>query len=153
VRKTAQRFDGGRLHHANDVHATLNITVTSPSESAYKSGDAMKLLSFALSLFFVGAAIAEPKTKELRIAIQVTKRGFEPDNITVPAREPVILEFTRKTDATCTKTVVLTLDDGKKLQRDLPLDKPVEIAVTFSKAGKLTYACSMDMTKGTIVVQ
>ena len=48
---------------------------------------------------------------------------------------------------------MVTLDDGKKIERDLPLDKPVEIAVTFPKAGKLGYACSMDMTKGVIVVQ
>ena len=29
-------------------------------------------------------------------------------------------------------------------------DKPVEIAVTFAKAGNLGYACSMNMTKGVI---
>jgi hypothetical protein len=43
--------------------------------------------------------------------------------------------------------------DGKKLERDLPLDKPVEVAVTFPKAGKLGYACSMNMAKGVIFVQ
>ena len=73
--------------------------------------------------------------------IAVTTKGFEPGAITVPARKPVGLVFTRKTDATCTKTVVLTLDDGKKLERALPLDKPVEVEVTFPRAGKLGYAC------------
>jgi plastocyanin domain-containing protein len=48
---------------------------------------------------------------------------------------------------------VLTLEDGKQVERDLPLDKPVELAVTFPKAGKLGYACGMNMTKGIIVVQ
>ena len=62
------------------------------------------------------------------------------------------LVFTRKTDQTCTKSVVIKLGDGNKLERDLPLDKPVEIAMTFPKAGKLGYACSMDMAKGIIVV-
>lgn len=37
--------------------------------------------------------------------------------------------------------------------RDLRLDKPVEIAATFPKAGKLGYACGMDMIKGTITVE
>ena len=83
----------------------------------------------------------------------MTEMGFEPDSITVAANTPVTLVFTRKTDATCTKSVVVTLDDGKKIVRDLPLDKSVEIAATFPKAGKLGYACSMNMTKGTIVVQ
>jgi hypothetical protein len=48
---------------------------------------------------------------------------------------------------------VVTRDDGKTIQRELPLDKPVEIPATFPKAGKLDYACSMNMSKGTIVVQ
>src|SRR5678815_2138639 len=95
-------------------------------------------------------ASADPKP---RLEIAVTARGFDPDSITVPANKPVTLVFTRKTERTCTKSVVLTLDDGKKLERALPLDTPVEIAVTFPKAGKLGYACSMDMNKGVIVVQ
>ena len=83
----------------------------------------------------------------------MTTHGFDPDAINVPAKKPVTLVFTRKTDQTCTKSVVLTLGDGKKVERELPLDKPVEVAVTFPKAGKLGYACSMNMTKGIIVVQ
>jgi len=114
----------------------------------------MKLLTLLVPITLSGSAIADaPKPATNRIEIAVTKRGFDPDSINVPARKPITLVFTRKTDQTCTKTVVLTLDDGKKLERELPLDKPVEIAVTFPKAGKLGYACSMDMAKGTIVVQ
>lgn len=117
----------------------------------------MKLrhLLFPLAILFAGAASADgPKAKDpSRIEISVTKRGFDPDEIRVPANKAVTLVFTRKTDQTCAKSVVLTLDDGKKVERDLPLDKPVELAVTFPKAGKLGYACSMDMAKGIIVVQ
>ena len=43
--------------------------------------------------------------------------------------------------------------DGKKIEKSLPLDAPVEVAATFPKAGKLDYACGMDMIKGTIMVQ
>jgi plastocyanin domain-containing protein len=117
----------------------------------------MKIRNFLvpLALVFASTASAEaPKAKNpSRIEIAVTKRGFDPDEIKVPAKKAVTLVFTRKTDQTCTKSVVLTLDDGKKVERDLPLDKPVELAVTFPKAGKLGYACSMDMSKGIIVVQ
>ena len=60
---------------------------------------------------------------------------------------------TRKTDATCTKSIVVSLDDGKTIERELPLDKPVEISATVANAGRLDYACSMHMNKGTIVVQ
>jgi plastocyanin domain-containing protein len=114
----------------------------------------LRSLLIPLALTFGAAASADTTpTKTSRIEIAVTKRGFNPDNISVPANKPVTLVFTRKTDSTCTKSVVLTLDDGKKVEKDLPLDKPVEVAVTFPKAGKLSYACSMDMVKGIIVVQ
>jgi plastocyanin domain-containing protein len=109
-------------------------------------------VAFAL-LAGLAAQVSADKAKPPRFEVSVTTKGFEPDAITVPARTPVVLVFTRKTDATCTKSVVLTLDDGKKVERELPLGKPVELEVTFPKAGKLGYACSMDMTKGVIVVQ
>ena len=85
--------------------------------------------------------------------ISITAKGFEPASVTVPAKTPLALVFTRKTERTCTKTVVIPLDDGTKIERELPLDKPVEIDVTFAKAGTLGYACGMNMTKGTIVIR
>jgi plastocyanin domain-containing protein len=88
-----------------------------------------------------------------RIAISVTRHGFEPGDITVAAKKPVTLVFTRTTDATCAKSVVVVIDDKTHIEKPLPLDKAVEIPVTFPKAGKLSYGCSMDMVKGTITVQ
>jgi plastocyanin domain-containing protein len=93
-------------------------------------------------------AHADPR----HIDITVTERGFEPGNVTVPAATPIALVFVRKTDKTCAKQVRLEVD-GKRIDRDLPLDRPVEIDVTFAKPGKLTYACSMDMVHGTITVE
>jgi plastocyanin domain-containing protein len=114
----------------------------------------MKLLILLIPVALTGSVLADATPKsQSRIEVSVTKRGFDPDTINVVAGQPVTLVFTRKTDQTCTKSVVLTLDDGKKIERDLPLEKPIEIAVTFPKAGKLGYACSMDMSKGIIVVQ
>ncbi len=104
--------------------------------------------------FVVGAARADaPTAKPTRFEIAITRAGFEPGTVTVPAKTPVTLVFTRKTEQTCTKSIVVDVDAGKTIERDLPLDKAVEIAVTFPKAGKLGYACSMHMNKGTIVVQ
>ena len=114
----------------------------------------MKLWTLLIPVALAGAAMADaPIKKSPRIEVSVTKRGFNPDSINVPANKPVTLVFTRKTEQTCTKSVVLTMEDGKKIERELPLDKPVEIAVTFPKAGKLGYACGMDMAKGIIVVE
>ena len=88
-----------------------------------------------------------------RVEIAVTEKGFEPGEVTVPAGKPVTIVFDRKTDATCAKQIVVDTGDGKKIQKELPLNTPVEIATTFPKAGKLGYACAMDMMKGTITVQ
>lgn len=114
-----------------------------------------KVLAFLIPLAFVVTAVRAdaPKPKQTRFEIAVTRSGFEPGTITVPANTPVTLVFTRKTDQTCAKSVVVTVDDGKTIERELPLDTPVEIAATFPKAGTLGYACSMHMNKGTIVVQ
>lgn len=110
---------------------------------------------FALALAGTASAdTAKSKGSDpARIEITVTKRGFEPENISVAANKKLTLVFTRKTEATCAKTVVVKLGDDKKVEVALPLDKAVEVPVTFAKAGKLSYACTMDMIKGTIVVQ
>ena len=78
----------------------------------------------------------------------MTEKGFEPREIKVPHGRPVSLVITRKTDKTCATDVAVA---GQV--KDLPLDKPVEIKLSFAKAGTVTYACSMNMIKGTIVVQ
>lgn len=111
------------------------------------------VLSIVLALASGAAADAPAPAKASRIDISITSGGFRPDNIAVPANKPVTLVFTRKTEGTCVKSVVITTAAGKKVEHKLPFGKPVEVSMTFPKAGQLTYACSMDMFKGTIVVQ
>jgi plastocyanin domain-containing protein len=118
----------------------------------------MKLSAILVSLTLASVAWADaPKPAPAqpaptRIEIQVTRSGYEPGYVKVPAKKPVSLVFTRKTDQTCTKSIVLSLGDGKKIEKDLPLDTPVQFDVTFAKPGKLGFACAMDMNKGVIVV-
>jgi hypothetical protein len=68
------------------------------------------------------AGLAQADTKSQRIEIAITRAGFDPGTVKVPAKTPVTLVFTRKTDATCTKSIVVTVDDGKTIERELPLD-------------------------------
>ncbi len=122
------------------------------------------LLALALFLAVVPACGKDTKKEPDKVAgpvapaggarfdIVVTEKGFEPEDVAVPAGKPVTLVFHRETDETCAKQVVLELD-GKKIEKELPLHQPVDLAVTFPKAGKLTYACGMDMVHGTITVQ
>lgn len=119
----------------------------------------MSRIALALLLAGVAAtsACSQPseaqKSPPARIAIDVTERGFEPATIKVRKGAPVTLVFDRKTDATCAKDIVIHVDDKQTIAKHLPLRQPVEVAVTFPRAGTLTYACSMDMIKGEIFVQ
>lgn len=88
-----------------------------------------------------------------RFEIAVTEDGFKPDKIRVHQGHPVTLVFNRKTDVTCAKDIVIVVADQQKIEKTLPLNQPVEVAVTFPRAGTLSYACSMDMVKGQIFVQ
>jgi plastocyanin domain-containing protein len=92
------------------------------------------------------------KSDEMRIEIAITDSGFEPNKVEVKKGEPVELVFTRKTDKTCIKEVIL--DTGiKKIEKPLPLNKPTVIKTKFTKAGDLKYACKMNMFSGTVSVQ
>jgi thiol-disulfide isomerase/thioredoxin/plastocyanin len=99
-----------------------------------------------------------PKPKPARPApapvfqIVVTARGFEPNNVVVPVGKPVRLRFERKYEKTCATEIVMELD-GKKIVKDLPLNQPVELKLTFSKPGNVGYACAMDMLRGSITAQ
>lgn len=87
-----------------------------------------------------------------RVSIVVTSAGFEPKNVTVPRGKPVVLRFERRVERTCGTEVVMVVN-GKKIEKDLPLNKPVDLALTFPTAGTVKYSCSMDMIRGTITVQ
>jgi plastocyanin domain-containing protein len=112
-----------------------------------------KLVYLSLLLAACSKSQAPTPAAKAPYEIDVTEKGFEPDDLVVPAGKPVTLVFERKTDETCAKQIVLDPGDGHKIQKDLPLHTPVEIATTFAKPGKLSYACGMDMMKGTITVQ
>jgi plastocyanin domain-containing protein len=109
------------------------------------------LTAILASLALAGTAAADGKPT--RVEISITPKGFDPDHVTVKKDQPVVLAFTRKTDKTCAKAVVVDLGGGKKITKDLPLDKTVEISATFTKTGELGYACGMDMVHGVMTVQ
>jgi hypothetical protein len=88
-----------------------------------------------------------------RLEISVTSAGFEPATLSVKKGVLTVLVFTRKTDKTCVKEVVLHVSKTETIKRTLPLDTPVEISATFREAGQLEYACGMNMATGVITVK
>ena len=84
------------------------------------------------------------------VQLTVTDDGFVPQTVSVKKGQPLKLVVTRKTEHTCAKEVVIK-EAG--VSKKLPLGEPVEIAFTPAKAGKLRYACGMDMVSGVLVVE
>jgi plastocyanin domain-containing protein len=114
------------------------------------NGKAMvSALLLALGLGSSATGSAAPR----RIDIAVSESGFSPDHLRVKAGESVTLAFTRKTDATCARKVVIELGQGAKVEKDLPLGETVLVQAAFAHGGPLRYACSMDMVKGVIAVE
>ena len=93
-------------------------------------------------------AAAKATATARTVEVKVTNE-FTPAEIHVKKGEKVNLVFTRTTDRTCATSVHFK-DLG--VNQDLPLNKPVTVAVKPDKAGKYRYACSMDMIAGTLVV-
>jgi thiol-disulfide isomerase/thioredoxin len=98
------------------------------------------------------AAQAPKRPAVKRFSITVTEKGFEPAALAVPRGTPVVLTFHRKTDKTCATEVIFE-HDGKKVMKELPLGKPVSIELTFQRAASITYACAMNMIRGTLNVR
>jgi len=93
-------------------------------------------------------AVAPAPTPETDVT--VTEAGFVPSEIPAKKGEPVRLVVTRKTDRTCAKEIVVKDYD---IRKELPLDKAVVVAFTPTKAGRVRFACGMDMVSGVVVVQ
>lgn len=120
----------------------------------FDPNERMKCIIVLLLVGLSAASVADPKRPApRRIEISLTARGFEPNNVKVAAKQAVTFVITRKTERTCAKVVVIDLGNGSKIERELPIDNAVEIPVTFAKKGELSYACSMDMVRGIIIVQ
>lgn len=99
------------------------------------------------------SADGNKKASTREIDISVTETGFEPTKVSVKKGEEVTLAFTRKTDKTCAKEVVVYVNDKDKVKKTLPLNQVVRVTAMFAKSGELRYVCGMNMVGGVIVVQ
>lgn len=84
------------------------------------------------------------------VKIDITGAAFEPSQIRLQKGVPARLIFTRHTDQTCATDVMIP-ELGIEAT-PLPMHEAVEIAVLPQKDGTFTFACGMNMVKGTLVV-
>ncbi len=85
-----------------------------------------------------------------RVDVDVGEHGFTPNEVSLKKGEPTTLVFTRTSNSTCAFEVVFP---ELKITKDLPLKKPVPIAVPTDDARVLTFQCGMGMYKSKVVVQ
>jgi membrane fusion protein, heavy metal efflux system len=97
-----------------------------------------------------GSVTTESPLETARVEIAVTTDGFAPAAVKLPAGESITLVFTRKSEATCATEVVFP---SLKVRKDLPLNKPVVIEIPPQPASEISFACGMNMLRGTVVVR
>lgn len=108
-------------------------------------------LALVLSL---GAGAQQPATQESQKSqaakVAVTEKGFEPSTVTLKPNVPARVTFIRQTDKTCAKAIAIP---EYKIERELPLNKPVLVEFTPNRTGEFMFACGMNMLKGKVVVE
>lgn len=110
------------------------------------------LLVWASLLLLVVAVVAHgQKSKPFQtITVKITKKGFEPNELSLQRDVPARITFIRQTTETCATEVVFP---DYKISKSLPLNKPVKVEFMPTKEGELKFACGMDMLRGKVIVQ
>ena len=91
-----------------------------------------------------------PAGAPVRASVEITERGFEPQEVPVPAGRRVELTFTRRTDQTCATEVAVP---SLTIRKPLPLNQPVTIELPAASGGSVGFQCGMAMLKGAVVVR
>lgn len=94
------------------------------------------------------SAVAQQEDAQTASVI-ITDKGFEPASLKLKAGVRAKVSFTRKTDETCAKEVVLK-DYG--INQKLPLNETVTVEFTPRK-GEFAFGCGMNMLKGKLIVE
>ncbi|MEJ7598924.1 MAG: cupredoxin domain-containing protein [Kofleriaceae bacterium] len=83
------------------------------------------------------------------IKIEAGKDGYVPERIPGKPGEKLVLVFTRTIEGECLRE--LKTPDGKIVE--LPMNKPLEVAITVPATGEVKFACGMEMFFGVIVAE
>jgi len=84
------------------------------------------------------------------IEVHVKDGVYDPDRIAARVGQKLQLRFIRQDATPCAEYVVF---EEFKLQKQLPLDEPVEFSLTPDKAGEFPFTCQMNMYRGTLIVK
>ena len=103
----------------------------------------------------VASASISASHAELHILkVTIDETGFTPHGVTVnaaegPGESQLLLEFTRVTDKTCAKEVLLP---ELGIARDLPLNVPVRVPLPLDQQRQVSFQCAMGMHQGGVFI-
>ncbi len=84
------------------------------------------------------------------VTVRITENGFDPKSLSLKPGVPARVTFIRATDKSC--GTAISIPDFK-INKPLPLNKPVTVEFTPGHSGEFTFTCGMDMLRGKIIVQ
>lgn len=84
------------------------------------------------------------------IRIEVTRAGFAPARIAIPAGRPARLAFDRKDAENCASAVVFP---ELNIRRDLPAGKVTVVELPASEPREISFSCGMRMYRGVVVAR
>ncbi len=96
----------------------------------------------------VSAQVTEVESKGN--VVEVTSVSYKPDTVDAEVGKPITITFIRRSEQGCGTEIVFP---DLKINKPLPLNKPVEVTFTPTKKGILRFSCGMDMFDGKVVVR
>lgn len=89
-------------------------------------------------------------SKAQSVKVELGENGYQPRSFTLKKGVPARVTFVRRIEETCGKEIAIP---AYNIRRDLPLNKPVTVEFTPTKAGEFNFTCGMGMLRGTVIVQ
>lgn len=107
-----------------------------------------------MSLPLAAQGVRKPKTRPpatvQSATVTLTDEGYQPRSLKLRRGVPARVTFIRKIEETCGKAIAIP---EYNIQRELPLNEPVMVQFTPTKAGEFKFTCGMGMLRGTLIVQ
>ncbi len=114
-----------------------------------------------LGLFAIGFIMAwfwrmkSKATKKINNAqgvvnVVIENGVYKPNRIQATLNQPITLRFIRQDATPCAETIVFA---DFNISKQLPLQQITDITLIPDKKGEFTFACSMNMYQGKLIVQ
>lgn len=84
------------------------------------------------------------------VDVVVENGVYKPNRIQATLNQPITLRFIRQDATPCAETVVFA---DFNVSKQLPLQQITDITLIPDKTGEFTFACSMNMYQGKLIVQ